>query len=180
MNQIENKPENQMPGWLQALLLIGGTMLLAYLLAKLFESLFGEDDDDRSERYGASMPRVFISHSWDYDDDYRSLIKRFDSYNFDFYNHSIPEEKALDENATKDITEGIKSKMRGCSKVLVLAGDYANNYWIKREVEIAKELGKEVIAIRPWGANTIPPYLRSNADRILGFNTKNIIEKIKN
>ncbi|OFY92199.1 MAG: hypothetical protein A3K10_03060 [Bacteroidetes bacterium RIFCSPLOWO2_12_FULL_31_6] len=126
------------------------------------------------------MPRVFISHSWDYDNDYRTLIKRFDHYGFEYYNHSIPEEKALDEETTRKIENGIRNKMKGCSKVLVLAGDYANNYWIKKEVKIAKEMAKEIIAIRPWGEHTIPSYLKNDADRIIGFNSKSIIEHIKN
>jgi hypothetical protein len=70
--------------------------------------------------------------------------------------------------------------MRGCSKVLVLAGKYANNFWIKKEVQIANEMGKEIIAIRPWGATSIPSYLKNDADKIIGFNAKSIIEKIKN
>lgn len=170
---IEQKKNNDTPEWLQALLYIGGAILIGYLLAKLFEYLF-------SSKEKGTMPRVFISHSWDYDNDYRTLIKRFDYYGFEYYNHSIPEEKALDEETSRKIENGIRNKIRGCSKVLVLAGDYANQYWIKKEVRIANEMGKEVIAIRPWGASSIPSYLKKDADRIIGFNAKSIIENIKN
>lgn len=170
---IEQNSNNEMPGWLKALLLIGGAILITYLLTKLFDYLFGSSKDK------SKMPRVFISHSWDYDKDYRTLVKRFNHYGFEYYNHSIPEEKATDEETSREIEYGIRNKIKGCSKVLVLAGNYANNYWIKKEVQIANEMGKEVIAIRPWGNTSVPSYLNSNADKIVGFNTKSIIEKIK-
>lgn len=170
---IEQEKNNDTPGWLQALLYLGGAILLGYLLAKLFEYLFPEKEK-------GIIPRVFISHSWDYDNDYRTLIKRFDYYGFKYYNHSIPEEKAVDEETTRKIENGIRNKIKGCSKVLVLAGSYANNYWIKKEVKIANEMGKEIIAIRPWGELSIPSYLKKDADRIIGFNSKSIIENIKN
>jgi hypothetical protein len=169
-NQNTNK---ELPVWLQILLVVGGTVLIAYLLTKLFEFLFGTDNEKEPTR------RIFISHSWDYDKDYRTLIRNFNNYGFEYYNHSIPEEKALDESKTRNIENGIRDKIRGCSKVLVLAGDYANNFWIKKEVKIATEMGKEIIAIRPWNANSIPAYLRAEADTIVGFNAKTIIEKIK-
>jgi beta-lactamase class D len=159
--------------------------LIGYLLGKLFEFLFGsDDDDDEKERPSRKrrMRRVFISHSWDQDKDYRTLIRNFNNYGFEYYNHSIPEEKALDldEETTRNIENGIRNKIKGCSKVLVLAGNYANNFWIKKEVKIAAELGKEIIAIKPWNATSIPPYLKNQAHKIVGFNAKTIIEIIKN
>jgi hypothetical protein len=135
--------------------------------------LFGSDNEKEPTR------RIFISHSWDYDKDYKTLIRNFNNYGFEYYNHSIPEEKALDEQTTRKIENGIRNKIRGCSKVLVLAGDYANNFWIKKEVKIASEMGKEIIAIRPWNTTSIPSYIKNEADIIVGFNTKTIIETIK-
>jgi hypothetical protein len=176
----EKKQENEMPVWLQLAFVVGGAILIGYLLQKLFEFLFGPDKPTKSGKFGKVMPRVFISHSWDKAQHYNTLIKRFDYYNFEFYNHSIPEDRALDVATSLKIENGIRNKMRGCSKVLILAGDYANNYWIKKEVQIAKEMGKEVIAIKPYGADSIPTYLKNDADRIVGFNAKSIIENIKN
>jgi uncharacterized membrane-anchored protein YjiN (DUF445 family) len=107
------------------------------------------------------------------------LIKRFKYHGFKYYNHSIPVEKALDENTARSIENGIRNKIWGCSKVLVLAGSYADNYWIKKEVEIAKRLGKEVIAIKPSKSTNVPYYLRNAADRIIDFNAKHIIDLIE-
>lgn len=165
--------ENEIPEWLKILITIGGIILIGYLLAKLFEYLFADD------RAKGKMPRVFISHSWQYDDDYRNLVNKFGYYGFEFYNHSIPEEKSISDLNRKNIENDIRNKIKGCTKVLVLAGSYANNYWIRKEIMIATELGKEVIAIRPWGKKSIPTYLKKDASKIVGFNSKSIIEKIK-
>lgn len=173
MIEQDNKTNKEFPVWLQLLLVVGGSVLIAYLLTKLFEFLFGSDNEKEPTR------RIFISHSWDYDKDYKTLIRNFNNYGFEYYNHSIPEGKALDEHTTRKIENGIRNKIRGCSKVLVLAGDYANNFWIKKEVKIAAEMGKEIIAIRPWNTTSIPSYIKNEADIIVGFNTKTIIETIK-
>lgn len=169
---MQNK-NNTTPTWLRILIIAGGTILLGYLIAKLLEYLFGDEKPEKNQR-------LFISHSWKSDKDYWTLIRRFEYYNFDFYNHSIPEEKAVDAETTTKIEKSIRNKIWGCSKVLVLAGPYANNYWIKKEIEIAKQLNKEVIAIRPWNQKGIPKYLENNADKIVGFNANTIIELIKN
>ena len=169
----KNKNNEELPQWLQVLLVIGGAVCLGYLLTKLFEFLFdtwGEDE---------VRPRVFISHSWSYDNDYWNLIGKFQKNEFEFYNHSIDLDKPLDASTKSEIELGIRNKIKGCSKVVVLAGSYAERYWIKREVEIANEMGKEIIAVRPWGQSYVPPFLNKKADKIVGFNSKSIIEHIK-
>lgn len=166
-------PQNEMPVWLKLLFIAGGAILLAYLLSELFNYLFPPDKKTKVR------PRVFISHSWRNNADYWNLIKKFKTQGFEFYNHSIEEESQLDADTTKQIEKGIENKMKGCSKVLVLGGEYANRYWIKKEIEIANRMGKEVIAIRPWGRTYIPKTLYNNADKVVGFNSKTIIENLK-
>lgn len=170
--QLVEEQKSEMPLWLQLLLLIGGTVLAGYLIGRLLEMLFEGEDSGR-------VPRVFISHSWKYDRDYWSLMDKFERNDFNFYNHSIDVGKPLDVKTSREIEEGIRSKMKGCSKVLVLAGPYSQRYWIKKEVEIANQLNKEVIAVRPWGQTFVPKYLESKADRIVGFNSIAIMENLK-
>lgn len=165
--------QNEMPVWLKLLFIAGGAILLAYLLSELFNYLFPPDKKTKVR------PRVFISHSWRNDDDYWNLINKFKINGFEFYNHSIEEKSKLDVNTAKQIERGIENKIKGCSKVLVLGGEYANRYWIKKEIEIAKRMRKEVIAIRPWKKAGIPKNLYNKADRVVGFNSKTIIENLK-
>lgn len=170
----EQPPQtNEIPEWLKILFVIGGIILLYHLLSALLDYLFPPEKGTKVR------PRVFISHSWKNDADYWNLIKKFENYSFEFYNHSIEEGDPVDAVTAWQIEKGIENKMRGCSKVLVLGGNYANRYWIKKEIEIANRMGKEIIAVRPWGKAYIPKDLYKNANRVIGFNSKTIIENLK-
>jgi hypothetical protein len=161
-----------LPKCIQYLLIAGAIWFFAYFLVKLIELFFGTKKRPRT-------PRVFISHSWRYDNDYWTLIKRFSYLGFQFYNHSVPANKPVDDATSKRIGNAIRAKISGCSRVLVLGGHYANSYWIKKEIQIAKVLKKEIIAIRPRNQYSMPKYLQLNADKILSFNARNIIKQIK-
>jgi len=49
--------------------------------------------------------RLFISHSWDHDEDYIGLIRILRKIDqFDFYNYSVPEQDPLEADSDKEIT----------------------------------------------------------------------------
>lgn len=178
---MENRNQNNL-SWLQILITIGGVLLFAHLVSTLIKYLInnelGEEEgylDKRRKR----KPRIFVSHSWKHNKDYSNLIKGFERQGFNYYNHSIPIEKAEDLKNEKEIENKIKNQLLYTRCLLVLGGNYSNKYWIKKEVEIAKSLGKKVIAVKPWKTKSIPKYLEKSADEIIGFNSKTIIEKIK-
>jgi len=168
--------------WLPLIISIGGILLFAHLMSKLINYLIGSelsDEKDYLEKRKRRKPRIFVSHSWKYNKDYNSLIRGFEKQGFNYYNHSIPVDKAEDLKNEKEIENKIKNQLLYSRCLLVLGGAYSNKYWIKKEVEIAKSLGKKVIAVRPWNSNKIPKYLEESADEVIGFNSKAIIEKIK-
>lgn len=168
--------------WLQLIISIGGILLFAHLIAKLIDYLIDNDfseEDNYLEKRKKRKPRIFVSHSWKHNKDYNNLIKGFEKQGFNYYNHSISFDKAEDLKSDKEIENKIKNQLLYSRCLLVLGGSYSNKYWIKKEVEIAKSLGKKVIAVRPWNTNSIPKYLEKTADEVIGFNSKAIIEKIK-
>lgn len=171
-NNSNDIPSNALPKWVQYLIAAGVIFLITYLIIVFCKHFFGTKKKNRT-------PRVFISHSWRYDNDYWTLIKRFIYLGFQFYNHSVPANKPVDDATTRRIENAIRAKISGCSKVLVLGGHYANSYWIKKEVQIAQAMNKEIIAIRPRNQYSIPTYLQLNADKILPYNARNIIKHIK-
>ena len=177
LNQFQQPPKKKMPEWLEIILIIAGITLAAFLIIELIKYLsVSLVEDEKEER----TPRVFISHSWTYDKEFNNLIQRFEEYGFGYYNHSIPKDKPLDVNGKRELLEGIRRKMINCSKFIILAGMYVNNSKIiKEEIKMAKELGKEIIAIRPHGINRIPKIIRDNANVVIGTHTPNIIEHLK-
>ena len=88
------------------------------------------------------MYRVFISHSWNYSDQYDSIIDFLDKQDVDYYNHSVPKDDPVHTNGTdKQLYDAIEAKIKGCSCVIILAGVYASySKWINKEIEIAQKL----------------------------------------
>lgn len=177
---MNNETKNS--SWLPLIISIGGVLLFAHLISKLIDYLIDNqlNENENNDKEGKlTKPRIFVSHSWKHNKDYNNLIKGFEKQGFNYYNHSISLEKAEDLKSEEEIENKIKNQLLYSRCLLVLAGSYSNNYWIKKEVEIAKSLGKKVIAVRPWNTNIVPKYLEKTADEIIGFNSKAIIEKIK-
>lgn len=125
---------------------------------------------------------LFISHSWKYTDSYDRLLNIL--YNrgyFDFKNYSVPRIDPI-IGAQSDIAlySAIKSQMSPSSVVLILAGVYATySKWIDAEIRIAKEYGKPVIAIEPWGSERTSTVVKNAADRIVKWNADSIVAAIR-
>lgn len=181
---IEKKPP-----WLYLIIIILMFFVLFYFISKFFKFIFKKkkkkSTNNRKPTYRKKSyqkkkkkPRIFVSHSWSHNEDYDRLIKSFKKLNFNFYNHSIPEYKALDLKTGKEIEHKIENQLLYSRCLLVLGGNYSKNYWIKKEVEIAEKLQKRIIVVRPWNTKEIPDYLNKSANKIVGFNPKEIIELI--
>lgn len=126
---------------------------------------------------------LFISHSWSYSDAYEKLVKMLDSdSNFIYKNYSVPKNDPI-HNAIYDyqLKAAIKNQMQHASCVLILAGVYASySKWINIEIQIANEMNKKIIAIEPWGSEKTSVIVKSNADKIVKWQSSSIINAIKN
>jgi len=125
---------------------------------------------------------LFISHSWAYGDAYEKLVNLLDARNyFNFKNFSVPKDDPVHTNGTdKALYDAIYNKVRLCHCVLVLAGVYSSySKWIDKEIEIARELSKPIIAIEPWGAEKTSQTVKENANKIVKWNTESIVEAIR-
>lgn len=131
---------------------------------------------------------IFISHAWKYGDEYNRLINLLDDAPYFYYrNYSAPSQKPLlnldstDVRTKSEITDAIKRKISQVNSVIVIAGMYANNReWMEKEIEIAQNLSKPIIAVRPWGNQLIPTYIRSIANEIVSWNGDSIVSAIRN
>ena len=64
---------------------------------------------------------------------------------------------------------------------LILAGVYATySKWINIENELAKEMGKKIIAVVPRGAESISKAVNDNANEIVKWNTDSIVKAVTN
>lgn len=123
--------------------------------------------------------RIFISHAWDYNDEYYKLEKMLKEYPyFEFRNYSVPKHDAFDTSA--QLTKKLLDQMNPTQVVIVLAGMYAGHSdWIQFEINEAKRLGKPIIGVKPWGQERVPQSIQDAAKVIHGWNVGPIVASIR-
>lgn len=126
---------------------------------------------------------LFISHSWTYSDAYDKLVGLLNAKPYFYYkNYSVPKDDPIHNAQSQvELANKIKQKIQPASCVLILAGVYSTySKWINIEIELAKSMGKKIIAIQPWGAERTSKVVKDNADVIVGWNTDSIVNAIRN
>ncbi|HDY8417745.1 TPA: TIR domain-containing protein, partial [Klebsiella pneumoniae] len=100
---------------------------------------------------------------------------------FYFKNYSVPRiDPIIGAQGDIALYSAIKSQMSPSSVVLILAGVYATySKWIDAEIRIAKEYGKPIIAIEPWGSERTSTVVKNAADRIVKWNADSIVAAIR-
>lgn len=131
-----------------------------------------------------SHHNLFLSHSWKYSDAYEKLIGLLNKQkgnNFSYSNYSVPKDDPIHDAANdKQLKEAIEAQMLRCSNIIILAGVYATySKWINIEIEIAKEMGKKIIAVQPWGSERTSQKVKDNADHIVGWYSLSLVNAIK-
>lgn len=124
---------------------------------------------------------IFVSHSWKYQEQYKRLKELLGSdIRFTYKDYSVPEDNPIKGARTDaELKEAIERKMRPCSCILILGGVYATySKWINIEIELAKEMGKKIIAVEVWGSQRMSSHVREAADEIVGWNTNSIVKAI--
>jgi hypothetical protein len=122
--------------------------------------------------------KVFISHAWDYGDDYWRVVQFLDNApDFRWQNLSIPEHDPVDDN---DLAYELRNEMRPADVFLVIAGMYAaQREWIEFELGFARRIGTPVIGIMKRGAQRLPVVIQRAAVEIVGWSGASIIQAIR-
>lgn len=131
-----------------------------------------------------SHHNLFLSHSWKYDSEYKNLIALLDKQkgdDFSYSNYSVPKDDPIhDAPNDKKLKEAIKAQMVKCSNIIILAGVYSTySKWINIEIELAKEMGKKIIAVQPYQAERTSTKVKENADHIVGWYGLSIVNAVK-
>jgi hypothetical protein len=130
--------------------------------------------------------KLFISHAWDYADDYNRLVALLNaSLLFLWDNLSVPQESPLGMLAKlpkshRNIVRQLDERILKSDCVLVLAGMYvAHRGWIQSEIEAAKEFHKPIIAVEPRGNERFPDAVMHAADARVGWNSNSIVSAVR-
>ncbi len=123
--------------------------------------------------------RIFISHAWDYNDEYYKIENMLKEYpNFEFRNYSVPKHDAFDTGET--LTKKLLDQMNPVQVVIILSGMYAaHSDWIQYEIKEANRLGKPIIGVKLWGQERVPQSIQDAAKVIHGWNVGPIVASIR-
>lgn len=124
---------------------------------------------------------LFISHAWQYDDAYLTLVKWFNEEpNFSWKNCSIPSTDALLDKTTAGLAAGITRQINPAQGVLIIAGMYAaHSGWIDYEIGEAQRLGKTIIGVRPRGQERMPVKVQEAAHALVNWNSDSVIATVR-
>jgi hypothetical protein len=131
--------------------------------------------------------RVFISHAWDYGDEYDGVVNLLNSnISFRWTNLSITIDQPLPmltffPKSYRNIVRQLDEEIQRADCVLVLAAMYfAHRGWIQSEIEAAAEYNKPIIAVLPRGQERVPEALsRVAVTAPIGWNSNSIISAIR-
>ena len=91
--------------------------------------------------------------------------------------------RALADKFIEEQIAAIKEQVSHASAVLILAGLYSSySKWIDKEIQIAQTeflYPKPIIAVEPWGSERTSRKVKDAADRVVKWNSKSIIDAIK-
>ena len=130
---------------------------------------------------GLKTRMLFISHAWQYDVAYLTLVKWFNEEpNFFWKNCSVPSTDALPDKTTTGLKSGITRQINPAQGVLIIAGMYAaHSGWIDYEISEAKRLEKVIIGIRPWGQERMPIKVQEAAHVLVNWNSASVVSTVR-
>jgi hypothetical protein len=133
-----------------------------------------------SKQCKARARRIFISHSWRLSTrDYQDLAAKLKSVHL-VYDHSIPRRKKRPVHSEEELRDIFRNQLLWCSKVFVLADkNLPSNGHVVMELDVAAELGKEIIAIQPNSQWAVPNFIRQRAHRIIANNTNSLLNCLR-
>ena len=123
--------------------------------------------EDEPETYN-----IFISQLKDDDKEYNRFIGKLEaSYDFQWKNHSIADETD---------NEQLKEQMKDVDVVVILSGMYSKNKnLIQQEIDLARNLEKPIVIIRPYGMENVPGSIEDAASEVVGWNTSCIVDSVR-
>lgn len=129
-------------------------------------------------------PKIFISHQWRYDYEFRALREKMDQLDWYHNDYLLPAHNPYDLKRMREIEVVLKQQIQQCNLFIVFARMAAvNSEWVEREVQCARECGTYILGVKPFGyIGNIPHFIQeacAEYGEIVGFSTPEIIRRIE-
>lgn len=124
--------------------------------------------------------RVFISHSWRYEDHYEEVKSLLDdAHGLEYFDHSVTSDDPIDAQLPNHLRSKLRDQMRSASVVIVPAGMYvAYSDWIQAEIEMAADMEKPIIGIIPEGNDQTPNIVEKHAVELVENESRRMLDAI--
>lgn len=129
----------------------------------------------------ARVYKVFISHSWAYVSDLRSLKNLLESRGyFKVELEEASPDVPINSSNANYIRQRLSLKIANADVVLGIAGIYASySEWMTWELDKALEVNRPIIGVVPRGAEKISSVVSSRAKEVVRWNTESIVTAIR-
>ena len=124
--------------------------------------------------------RVFVSHSWNYDD-YDRLVDLLDAADgLSWEDLSIPRDDPVHAEGEDALLAAFAEQIGAADIVLAISAVSATySDPIQAELDIARDQDKPIIGIRPWGNQRESAIVQNYADELVSWNTDSIVDAIE-
>lgn len=122
---------------------------------------------------------IFISHRWDYKEDYDKISAALDRSKYDVSDRSVESSDPLD-GTKKEVTAAIKGKIDSSSVVLAPARPAAVTVGSmgRTEINYAISKGKKIIAVDTGATANVATYWEENGIPVVAYRKDSIENEI--
>lgn len=123
--------------------------------------------------------RVFISHCWEYAENYYRLVKWLDDEPlFRWKDLSVPQESALREDSTFE--KRLRKRLGDADILVVLIGmQIPHRDWMQWEIKWARIRSIPIVGVMPNGGVRIPAVVEETGCPIVGWRRDSIVGAIR-
>jgi len=124
--------------------------------------------------------RVFISHAWNYRNEYYRLEKMLDETSGFRWQNIFPGFATPRRDPDERLEGVLRTQIEACDAVLVISDLFhGNERWIETEMEIARELDKPIIGISPRNGDEAPWDIRKVASDMVEWSGDELTDAIR-
>jgi hypothetical protein len=128
----------------------------------------------------ANPIRLFVSHSWDENEDYNRVFEYLEaSGTFYYKNTSQPQAKRpLDRESQR---EDLRRQIAPCEVVVIVASVYKSSpELVAFQMNFAKAADRPIVAMENFGSTeALPKAIKDLADEICGWNERDLIDALR-
>lgn len=123
--------------------------------------------------------RVFISHCWEYGNDYRTLVRWLsEELLFRWKDLSVSDQAPMREDKTFE--KRLRKRLTQADIMIIVVGmEISHRYWMSLEIKWARICGVPLWGVMPNGLSRVPKVVQDAKCPIVGWRRDSIIPAVR-